>query len=61
MLLGKELHYIGTDINPMALDASRRTAEVNNSNIDLVQTCFADNLRGKLQRKVDILIFNPVR
>ena len=60
MLIGKEPHYIGTDINPLALDATRRTAEANHSNVDLVQTCFADSLKDKLAGKVDVLIFNPV-
>ena len=60
MLIGDALHFIGTDINPRALDATRRTAEANKCSVDLVQTCLSGNLREKLSGKVDVLIFNPV-
>lgn len=45
------------DINPEANKASRSTAEANSITLDPLRGCLTDGLR--LEKSVDILIFNP--
>ena len=50
---------IATDINPRAVDATRRTAAANDVTIECIQTDLVEGLQGRLAGQVDVLLFNP--
>ncbi len=51
---------IATDINPKAIDVSRRTAEANGVIVECVHTIdLITGLERRLYKRVDVLIFNP--
>ncbi|CAJ0945817.1 unnamed protein product, partial [Mesorhabditis belari] len=55
--LGKHAFHLGTDINFVAARCTRQTARMNRIELDTIQT---DLIRGlRLDRVVDILLFNP--
>eukprot|EP00347_Sterkiella_histriomuscorum_P004520 403360150 len=55
----RECIYYGVDINQKALDATRRTAQANQCQINLLQMNFCDNMVQRMKGQFDILIFNP--
>lgn len=57
------LYFRATDINPEALECTRRCSEINLGNssqaIQTVQTSLTGALEERLERSIDLLIFNP--
>eukprot|EP01039_Chlorochromonas_danica_P011742 gene11742-13192_t len=49
----------GTDINPVALEVTRQTAERNHVTVQLTQTDLVQELEGRLGGQIDVMIFNP--
>ncbi|XP_028406096.1 methyltransferase N6AMT1-like [Dendronephthya gigantea] len=58
-ILGNDLHYLATDINPNACICTQETARKNGVPISVVNTNMCDGLRFPAGRQVDILLFNP--
>ena len=58
-LLGSKLLYFTTDINPHAAAVTQRTGAQNGVLINPVLTDLASALEERLERKVDVLVFNP--
>ena len=50
---------IATDINSQACQATRRTAEKNGNDVEVVNCDLLEPLADRLERKVDLLVFNP--
>eukprot|EP01031_Cornospumella_fuschlensis_P027867 gene27866-33651_t len=48
-----------TDINPIALERSQKTAERNNVTINFVKTNFLDAIEAEVCGRIDVLLFNP--
>ncbi|KAJ7293188.1 S-adenosyl-L-methionine-dependent methyltransferase [Mycena rebaudengoi] len=51
--------FLCTDINPYACKYSALTGRQNKVELDLVHTSFAHQLLARLQKSVDIIMFNP--
>lgn len=49
-------HCIAIDLNPYATVATKRTAEVNNATVDVINMNLLDSL---ITNSIDVLIFNP--
>eukprot|EP00158_Paraphelidium_tribonemae_P001716 Partr_v1_DN24714_c0_g1_i5_m37284 putative N-6 adenine-specific DNA methyltransferase 1 len=58
-ILGESPKYYCTDINPSAVEATLRTAQINNVNVIATQDKFCSKLMEDLKGRVDLLIFNP--
>ncbi|RSH89487.1 S-adenosylmethionine-dependent methyltransferase [Saitozyma podzolica] len=50
---------IATDINPLACQATQKTSHANNVTVDLVQCNLLKPLLPRVDRGVDVLVFNP--
>lgn len=51
--------FVATDINPEACRATRRTAESNGNQVEIVNCDLLAPLADRLERQVDVLVFNP--
>eukprot|EP00934_Nitzschia_sp_Nitz4_P008049 Nitzschia sp. Nitz4//scaffold41_size133979//39647//40399//NITZ4_003337-RA/size133979-processed-gene-0.242-mRNA-1//-1//CDS//3329551440//8039//frame0 len=55
-----QAHPMAIDINPDALDLTKRTALANNvDNIQMIQSDLASSLLPEWKHKMDVVIFNP--
>jgi HemK-related putative methylase len=60
MALKGSCKFYATDINPDALEATKKCAQLNNvEGLELVLTNLADHFKNKLKNKVDLFISNP--
>ncbi|KAJ3139771.1 HemK methyltransferase member 2 [Physocladia obscura] len=57
--LWKHAHFLATDINPYATEATLKTGLLNGVGIDAINSKFAQALLPRLHHAVDLLIFNP--
>lgn len=51
--------YVATDLNPHALRLAQRTGRHNKIPLSLIQTHLLEGLLPRLNRSVDVLLFNP--
>lgn len=58
-LLGPNVAYFCTDINPDAAALTLRTAQHNRVLLNVVLASFASSLLPRLENRIDVLIFNP--
>lgn len=62
LMLGQEVpgvQYIATDINPYAVEVTRKTLEAHNVHADLINTDIASGLEKRLAGLVDVMVVNP--
>eukprot|EP00039_Didymoeca_costata_P033161 m.40969 g.40969 ORF g.40969 m.40969 type:complete len:224 (+) comp9726_c0_seq2:135-806(+) len=51
--------FMATDINPIAVEATKKTSEENGVSIEVYNCDFIDSIKDNVSNKVDVLIFNP--
>lgn len=59
LILGKEGHYIATDINPHAVRVTRETLEAHGVHAEVITTNIASGLEKRLAGLVDVIVVNP--
>ncbi|XP_065283892.1 methyltransferase N6AMT1 [Dermacentor albipictus] len=57
--LGRSCCFIATDINERAAAMTKRTCERNGADVDVVVSDLVGCLADRLEKKVDLLVFNP--
>lgn len=53
------VQFIATDINPHAINVTRKTLEAHGCHAELVNTNIASGLEKRLARSVDVMVVNP--
>lgn len=62
IMLGHEnsgTHYFATDINPHAVETTRKTLEAHSVHAEVVSTDIASALQKRLKGMVDVIVVNP--
>eukprot|EP00268_Persea_americana_P035259 TRINITY_DN347_c4_g1_i1.p1 TRINITY_DN347_c4_g1~~TRINITY_DN347_c4_g1_i1.p1 ORF type:complete len:281 (-),score=56.92 TRINITY_DN347_c4_g1_i1:1015-1857(-) len=62
LILGEEnngVHYFATDINPHAVEVTRKTLEAHGVQAEVICTDIASGLATRLEGMVDVLVVNP--
>ena len=57
--IGHDFRAYATDINPIALQRTKQTAELNSVEIVLVKSNFVDEIEEEVGGNIDVLLFNP--
>uniref|UniRef100_A0A1I7XMW9 Methyltransferase HEMK2 n=1 Tax=Heterorhabditis bacteriophora TaxID=37862 RepID=A0A1I7XMW9_HETBA len=58
LAMGRNVLSLATDLNPHALECTLETSRLNGTEINVIQTDLEKGL-DQLQKKVDLLLFNP--